>query len=50
MLVLMLMFTIVKTAVDSASEQPTTLVGEDIDLLVLLCYHADMQTHDIVFR
>ena len=42
--------TIVKTAVDSAFGQPTTLVGEDTDLLVLLCYHADLQTHDIIFR
>ncbi|KAH3788770.1 hypothetical protein DPMN_166918 [Dreissena polymorpha] len=41
--------TIVKTAIESASTQPTILIDEDTDLLVLLCYHANMQTHDIVF-
>jgi hypothetical protein len=28
-----------QTAVDSASRSPTTLIGEDTDLIVLLCFH-----------
>jgi hypothetical protein len=30
---------IVKTAVESARSRPTVLVGDDTDLLVLLCYY-----------
>lgn len=33
---------IAKTAVASAADSPTTLIGEDTDLLVLLIYHADL--------
>ena len=32
----------VQTAVDSAANSATTVVGEDTDLLVLLCLHADV--------
>jgi len=38
---------IVQTTVTSAKCIPTVLVGDDTDLLVLLCYHADMNTYDI---
>ena len=31
---------IVKTAIDAAANEDTLLVGEDTDLLVLLCYYA----------
>lgn len=41
---------IVKTAVDSASEGPTVLVGDDTDLLILLCYHMRTDGYDLYFR
>lgn len=41
---------IAKTAVDSASRCATTVIGEDTDLLVLLCFHADPTAFPIVFR
>ncbi|KAK3747021.1 hypothetical protein QZH41_001488 [Actinostola sp. cb2023] len=41
---------IVQTTVTSAKCIPTVLVGDDTDLLVLLCYHADMNTYDIFFQ
>ena len=25
------------------------IIGDDIDLLVLLCYHLDMNSHDVLF-
>ena len=37
---------IVQKAVQSAK---TMLVGEDIDLIVLLCYHASLDSHDLFF-
>ncbi|KAK3709221.1 hypothetical protein QZH41_004579 [Actinostola sp. cb2023] len=40
---------IVQTAVESARYTTTALVGDDTDLLVLLCFHADMEMHDLFF-
>eukprot|EP00794_Sanderia_malayensis_P002695 gene2695-3114_t len=42
-------FLIVKTAIEEAKLHPVAVIGEDIDLLVLLCYHTDVEDHDIVF-
>ena len=39
-----------KTAVESARTSTTVLVGDDTDLLVLLCYHASEDGYDIYFR
>jgi hypothetical protein len=33
-----------------AGSSPTVLVGDDTDLLVLLCYHADVEAHDLFFK
>ncbi|XP_068675446.1 uncharacterized protein [Montipora foliosa] len=41
---------IVKTAVESARTSTTVLVGDDTDLLVLLCYHASNDGYDLYFR
>lgn len=41
---------IVKTAVDMAESKDTIVIGEDTDLLVLLCYHANLNSHKILFR
>lgn len=41
---------IVKTAVESARTKTTVLVGDDTDLLVLLCYHASEDGCDFYFR
>ena len=41
---------IVKKAVESASLMHTVLVGDDTDLLILLCYYANQQSCDIFFR
>lgn len=41
---------IVRTAIDCAEVVNTVLVGDDTDLLVLLCYHADIHAKDIYFR
>ena len=38
---------IVQTAIQSARSVPTVLVGDDTDLLVLLCYHTEMDVHDL---
>ena len=35
---------IVQTAVDPAANSATTVVGENTDLLVLLCLHADVKS------
>ncbi|KAJ8043143.1 hypothetical protein HOLleu_10106 [Holothuria leucospilota] len=40
---------IVKRAVECANDGSTVVVGEDTDLLVLLCYHASATSHDIYF-
>ena len=41
---------IVQTAVQSARSVLTVLVGDDTDLLVLLCYHAEMDAYDPFFK
>ena len=41
---------IVQTAVECAKNGTTTVIGEDTDLLVLLCMHADTNQSDIIFR
>ena len=38
---------IVQTAIASARQQPTVLIGDDTDLLVLLLYHREMDGHDL---
>ena len=40
---------IVQMAVQSAKSITTVLVGDDTDLLVLLCRHADSSAHDLFF-
>ena len=40
---------IVREVVRSAIKENTVLVGEDTDLLVLLCYHVEQQSHTVVF-
>ena len=47
---------IVKTAVLSAKVNATVVIGEDTDLLVLLCYYSKLEDHriaqldDIIFE
>ena len=41
---------IVETAVDPAVTHPTVLVGDDTDLLVLLCCHTKADGNDLHFR
>ena len=41
---------IVQKAVQSAVTNKTVLVGEDTDLIVLLCYHANLDSHDLFFH
>ena len=41
---------IVKKAVGSATTMKTVLVGDDTDLLVLLCYHASLDTCNLLFK
>jgi len=40
---------IVQMAIQSAKSITTVLAGDDTDLLVLLCHHADTSTHDLFF-
>ena len=40
----------VQKAVESATTMKTVLVGSDIDLLVLLCYHASLDTCNLLFK
>lgn len=40
---------IVQKAVQSANITNTVLVGDDADLLVLLCYHVSLESHDLFF-
>ena len=40
---------IVEKAVQSAMSSYTVLVGDDTDLLVLLCYHASLESQDLLF-
>ena len=41
---------IVQTAIMKANEKTTVVIGEDTDVLVLLCYHADETKEDIFYR
>ena len=41
---------IVQKTVESSTMLDTVLVGDDTDLLVLLCYHANLDSHKILFR
>ena len=41
---------IVKTTIYSAQTKTTVLVGNDADLLVLLCYHTPEDGQDLFFR
>ena len=41
---------IVPKAVELATRVNTVLVGDDTDLLILLCYHANLDSHSIFFR
>ena len=41
---------IVKTAVETAKGKHTTLVGDDTDLIVLLCYYYSVTSCDLVFK
>lgn len=41
---------IVKTAVESARERTTVLVGDDTDLLVLLCFYTHPDGYDLFFK
>lgn len=40
----------VKTAVACADKQDTILIGDDTDLLVLLCFHANDTQYNVFFR
>ena len=39
-----------QTAVDSAANSATTVVGEDTDLLALLCPHANVKSQPLFFK
>ena len=41
---------IVQTAVDSAANSAAMVVGEDTDLLGLLCLHADLKSQPLFFK
>ena len=41
---------IVQKAVVSARNVNTVLVGDDTDLLILLCFHTEMDAHDLFFQ
>ena len=41
---------IVLKAVQSAATKTTVLVGDKTDLIVLLCYYASLNSHDLFFR
>ena len=41
---------ICQTAVDSASRHTTTLIGDNTDLLVLLCFHVNPNSFNLYFR
>lgn len=41
---------IVQTAVEYAKSKTVTVIGEDTDLLVLLCFHVDLKSYMIYFR
>ena len=41
---------IVKTAVECAENREVVVIGEDTDLLVLLCYHTSLEVNKIFFK
>ena len=41
---------IVQTAVSSADTRNTVLIGEDTDLIILLCFHANLEAHDLLMH
>ena len=41
---------IAQTSVTSAKDLKTVLIGEDVDLLVLLCYHVYLHWKDILLK
>ena len=41
---------IVMTAVEYSEHRDVVVIGEDTDLLVLLCYHANLEYHKICFK
>ena len=41
---------IVQIALEVARRQDNVVVGEETDLLVLLCYHANFEGHNIYFK
>ena len=41
---------ILQTAVDSATNSATTVVGEDTDLLLLLRLHAEVKSQPLFFK
>ena len=41
---------IVQKAVESATTTNTVLIGDDTDLLILLIYHTNLESHDIFFQ
>ncbi|WAR03769.1 hypothetical protein MAR_010327 [Mya arenaria] len=41
---------IVQEAVESATTRNTVLIGDDTDLLILLIYHTNLDTHDLLFK
>ncbi|WAR15643.1 LOW QUALITY PROTEIN: hypothetical protein MAR_005748 [Mya arenaria] len=41
---------IVLKAVESATTRNTVLIGDDTDLLILLIYHTNLDTHDLFFK
>ena len=40
---------IVRTALECAQSRSTVVIGDDTDLLILLCYHNDLQSPFIVY-
>ena len=40
---------IVQTAVESVRRASTVLVGDDIDLLILLCYYTEISAEELFF-
>ena len=41
---------IVQTSVESSIQSDTVLIEDDTDLLVLLCYHATSEGHELFFH
>ena len=41
---------IVETAIRRAADQPVVVIGEDTDLLILLCHHVNQALNTVIFR